>query len=260
MKDFTINLTNKAGKFLLKNFRKDYSLLSIRGVAKEIATKYDKSSDELIIRSLENRTPDYNIMTEESGFRDKKSEYTWCVDSLDGSSNFAVGNPLFAISVALLHHDKPILGIAHAPFLKETFVSEEGKGTLLNGRTVHVSDMNSLEKSYILTCEGKEKDNVRISRINSIIHPNVKDLKKLGSAALESGWVSCSRADAYITTSIDPWDVAAGVLFVEEAGGKVTDFEGNKWKPMKTDVFMSNGRIHDKILGILYRRNILNKK
>jgi len=255
MKKFTIDLTRRAGRFLLKNFRKDYSILSIRGVAKEVATKYDKMSDNLIVKALEKKTPTYNIMTEESGFRDKKSEYTWIVDSLDGSSNFAVGNPLFSISIALLQDNKPILGVAHAPFLKETFVAEEGKETLLNGRTVHVSDIDILEKSYILTCEGKAKDNVRISRINSILHPRVKDLKKLGSAALESGFVSCSRADAYLTTSIDPWDVAAGVIFVEGAGGKVTDFNGKEWRPVKTDVIMSNGKMHDKILGIINKLN-----
>jgi myo-inositol-1(or 4)-monophosphatase len=251
MKRFTIELTRRVGKSLLKNFRKDYSLLSIRGVAKEIATKYDKMSDELIVKALTKKTPSYNIMAEESGFKDNKSEYTWFVDSLDGSSNFAVGNPLFAISIALLNNNKPILGVAHAPFLKETFVAEEGKGTLLNGGIVHVSDIKNLERSYILTCEGKAKDNVRISRVNSILHPKTKDLRKLGAAALECGWVSCGRADAYLTTEIDPWDVAAGVLFVEEAGGKVTDFNGKKWKPVKTDFFMSNSKIHDKILRMI---------
>ena len=251
MKKFTIDLAKRVGRFLVKNFRKDYSLLSIRGVAKEIATKYDKMSDELIVKALEKKTPDYNIMAEESGTKDKKSEYTWYVDSLDGSSNFAVGNPLFSISIALLHDNRPILGVAHAPFLKETFVAEEGKGTLLNNREVHVSDVKTIGRSYILTCEGKAKDNVRISRINSILHPKVKDLRKLGSAALESGWISCSRADAYLTTEIDPWDVASGVIFVEEAGGKVTDFKGKDWRPVKTDVFMSNGKIHDKILRMI---------
>lgn len=248
MKEFTIDLSKEAGRFLLKNFRKDYSLLSIRGIAKEVATKYDKMSDDLIVKALIKKTPDYSIMTEESGLRDKKSEYTWIVDSLDGSSNFVVGNPLFAVSIALMHNDKPILGVAHAPFLKETFVSEEGKGTLLNDRIVHVSDIENLEKSYILTCEGKEKNNIRIGRINTILHPGVKDVKKLGSAALESGFVCCSRADGYLTTMIDAWDVAAGVILVEEAGGKVTDFNGKEWKPVKMDVAMSNGKIHDKIL------------
>jgi myo-inositol-1(or 4)-monophosphatase len=251
MKRFITQLTRKVGKFLLKNFRKDYSMLGLRGVAKEVVTKYDRISDEMIVKAISKKYPDYNIMTEESGFKDKNSEFTWMVDSLDGSSNFAVGNPFFSVSIALLHYDKPILGVIYAPFLKEMFIAEEGKGTLLNGKIAHVSGIEELSESYILSCEGGEKNNIRISRINSKLHPRVKDLRKLGSAALESAWVACGRAEAYLTTKIDPWDVAAGVIIVEEAGGKITDFKENVWKPIKTDVIMSNSKIHNKILSMI---------
>jgi len=250
MEKFAVDLVDKAGNFLLKNFRKDYELLGMRGLVKEVTTKYDKICDELIVKAISRKFPNYNLLTEESGFLNKNSEFTWVVDSLDGSGNFAVGNPFFSVSLALSHLDKPIFGVIFAPFLKELFIAEEGKGALLNGKTVSVSKIENLNECYIVSCEGGEKSNLRISKINANLHPKVKDVRKLGSAALECAWVACGRAESYITLSIEPWDIAAGVIIVKEAGGKVTDFKGNPWKPKKSDVIFSNGKIHNKILEI----------
>lgn len=250
MKEFAVELAKKTGKLLLKNFRKDYSILSLRGLAKEITTKYDKMTDRLIVKAISKKFPDYNILAEESGLRDRNSEFTWMVDSLDGSSNFAVGNPFFSISIALLHLNKPIFGVAYAPFLKELFTAEEGKGALLNGEEINVSKVEKLKESYLVSCEGGAKSNVRISRINASLHPKVKDMRKLGSAAIECAWVSCGRCEGYISTKMSPWDIAAGVILVKEAGGKITDFKGDAWKPVVCDVVFSNGRIHENILKV----------
>ena len=250
MKKFIIELSKKAGKFLLENFRKDSDLFRLRGTTKEIVTKYDKASDKMLVDALSKKFPDYNLLTEESGFRDKKSDFTWIVDSLDGSSNFAVGNPFFAVSIALVHHNKPILGVAYAPFLKELFVAEEGSGALLNSKAIHVSYIDQLDKSYFVWCEATG-GHLRMSRINANIQPKVKDLRKLGAGSLECAWVACGRADAFVVTQVEPWDVVTGTVLVSEAGGKVTDFKGNAWKPKRSDVVFSNGKIHDKILEIV---------
>lgn len=251
MRTFATSLAKKSGNILLKNFRKDHRLLRMRGVSKEIVTKYDKTVDKFIVKAITKKFPTYSILTEESGCRNKNSEFTWIVDSLDGSGNFAVGNPFFSVSLALVHLGKPILGVTYAPFLKELFIAEEGKGALLNGRPVCVSNIGQFRKCYLVSCEGGEKNNIRISKINAKFHPKVKDFRKLGSGALESGWVSCGRAEAYIATKISPWDIAAGVLLVTEAGGKVTDFRGKPWRPVNSDMVFSNGKVHGKILKIL---------
>lgn len=250
MKKSIIELSEKAGKFLLENFRKDSDLFRLRGTTKEIVTKYDKMSDKMLIDGLSKKFPDYNILTEESGLRDKKSDFTWIVDSLDGSSNFAVGNPFFAVSIALLHRGKPVLGVAYAPFLKELFVAEEGSGSLLNGKAIHVSDVEQLDKSYVVWCEATG-GNLRMSRINANIQPKIKDLRKLGAGSLECAWVACGRADAFIVTQVEPWDATAGAMLVLEAGGKLTDFKGKSWKPVRSDAVFSNGKIHDKILEVI---------
>ncbi len=251
MKNFAIATAKKASLYLIKNFKKDAKLLSKRGVAKEITIKYDKGSDKIIVNEIIKKYQNHNLLTEESGFIDKKSDFTWIIDSLDGSSNFAVGNPFFAVSIALMKGNELVLGVINAPILKEIFVAEKGKGAFLNGKRIHVSGTNELSNSYFVCCEGGDKTNARIAKINYIFHPLIKDLRKLGSAALEGAWVACGRAEVYITPNISPWDIAAAVLLVEEAGGKVTDFKGNEWQPKKSDIILSNGKIHDKVLSMI---------
>ena len=248
MKKFAISVAKKAGTFLLQNFRKDQGLVKKRGTAKELHLPYDIKSDKLIISEIKKKFPKHNLLTEESGFINNKSEYTWIIDPLDGSTNFARGNPFFAVSIALLKGNRLILGIVYAPFLKELYVAERGKGAYLNDKKLHVSRISKLSRSYFVSCEGGDATNRRIAKINALFHPLVKDMRKLGSAALESASVACARSEAYIVRQISPWDVAAGVLLVEEAGGKVTDFAGKTWMAKKSNVVFSNGKIHSQIL------------
>jgi len=248
---FALKVAKKASKFLIKNFKKDELLTKERGIAKEIATRYDKESDQLIIKMISKRFPKHNILTEESGMFDRKSEYTWIVDPLDGSSNFALGNPFFCVSIALMKNNELLLGVLDAPALKEVYCASVGKGAFLNGKRIKVSDVSELGKSYLLSCEGGEKTPERISKINFLLHSKAKDLRKLGSGALEAASVACGRAEAYITTNINEWDVSSAVLIVKEAGGRVSDFDGNEWQARKSDIVFSNGRFHQEILRII---------
>ena len=248
------NTAKKAGEFLLENFKKDELLFKERAMSKEIVTKYDKESDRIIIKELENNYPEHNILTEESGSIDKGSEYTWIVDSLDGTGNFASGNPFFSVSIALARNGEVILGVIYAPFLQEFYTAKKGEGAFLNDRKIAVSEISGISKSYIVTCEGGSKTNERLASIYSQVYPQVKDMRKLGSAAIEGGFVATGRADGYITLNIDPWDVAATVLITQESGGKASDFKGNDWKIEKTDLLISNSHIHEILL-----ENLKNK-
>ncbi len=250
-KDFAIRLAESSGEFLLQSFKKDETLISARGLSKEITTEYDIENDRFIIKKISETFPEHSILTEESGFIDRNSKYTWIVDSLDGSSNFALGNPFFSISIALMKDKKLTIGVIYAPYLRELYTAEASMGAFLNGKRINVSLVDSLDSSYLLTCEGGEKSNAKIARINALLHPGVKDLRKLGSAAIEGAWVASGRAEAYITTGIYPWDIAAAVLIVREAGGKVSNFEGREWKPEKSNIIASNGKIHEKLIELL---------
>jgi len=247
VKGFVYQVVKEASRLLIKNFGR---YKEKRGLAKEVVTKIDKAINELLVEKLKNKYP-FNFLSEELGFINNKSEFTWVIDPLDGTANFAVGNPFFSISIALLHEQKPIFGLIYAPILKELYLAEEGKGSYLNGRPIEVSKISSLRKSYILYCEGGSKTNARIAKINFLVHPKVKDIRKLGSAALECAWVASGRAEGYYTLKISPWDVAAGVLLVEEAGGKVTDFKGKTWKPKKCNFIATNERIHKRLLSLI---------
>lgn len=261
-----MRIIKKVGKFLKANFAKHRTLTQQRGTVKETVTRYDKLADRMIIKEIRKHYPSHNILTEESGFFDNKSQYTWIVDSLDGTSNFASSNPLFATSIALSRlpslgkDEQIILGIIFSPITRELFVAAKGKGAFLNGKSIKVSDVDKLSQSYILVCEGGERKRSRPAQIYKKLLPKTKDTRKLGSAALECAYVASGRFDGYATTKIEPWDIAAGALLVEEAGGKMSDFRGRKWNFSarggsamggKTDLIFSNSKIHSALVKML---------
>jgi len=248
---FIKKLTISAGKKALNFFKKDKSLIFLRGQSKEVVTKYDKILDKFIVSEIEKFFPKDSILTEESGFIKKNKENLWIVDSLDGSSNFANQNPFFSISVAFFQNKKPVLGAIFAPALNEFYFAKRGKGVFLNGKRIFVSKIKNLSKSYIVYCEGAEKNRKRVAKILSKIFPKVKDIRKIGSAGIESCWVAVGKVDAYFTTQIEVWDVVAGILIVKEAGGKITKFDGKNWKIEKQDLLFTNGFLHEEILPCL---------
>jgi myo-inositol-1(or 4)-monophosphatase len=253
-KELIDSLSRKAGDILMKHFRQDWALLKERSTAKEAATKYDKQVDRLIVEEIKRRFPRHSLLTEESGFLQGDPEWLWIVDSLDGTGNFANFNPFFAVCLALMHQDELLLGAIYAPAIDEFYFAAKGKGAYLNGVRIRVSNVSDLNQSYILYCEGGEKDRRRTGELLHKVYPQVTDIRKLGSAGLETAWVAAGKREAYFTTRIEPWDVAPGVLLVEEAGGKVSDFHGNPWKPQTSDLLFSNNELHEKILGLLSSR------
>jgi myo-inositol-1(or 4)-monophosphatase len=250
-KELIESLARQAGDALMKHFRQDWALLKERGTAKDVATKYDKEMDSLIVEEIKRHYPGHSLLTEESGFLEGDPDWLWIVDSLDGTGNFANFNPLFSVCIALMHQDELLLGAVYAPAIDEFYFAERDKGAYLNGTRIQVSDVSDLGQSYILYCEGGDRNKVRTGELLHEVYPHVTDIRKLGSAGLETAWVAAGKREAYYTTRIEPWDVAAGVLLVQEAGGRVSDFQGNPWEPQTSDLLFSNGKVHDNILGLL---------
>ena len=251
-----INFAREAGDFLLMNFRK--SSFNKRAHGKDIKTIYDIASEKLIKKTIMKKFPNHSILAEETGFMEKDDDYIWIIDPLDGTSNFVNSNPFFAIAIAFAFKGKLKLSVVYAPFLKELFYAEANKGSYLldlftnKKRRVRVSKINKLSDSYIVTCEGGEKDKKRISEIRKRLIMNALDVRKLGAGSLECAWVACGRSDAFVTTKISPWDIAAGALLVKEAGGEVLDFDGNDWSFLSTtDVIVTNGNLRSSLLSIL---------
>jgi myo-inositol-1(or 4)-monophosphatase len=245
------DLARTAGSFLLHHFREDPELLSLRTSAKEAATKYDRMSDDLIIAGIRSVFPQHSILTEESGLLQGDREWLWIVDSLDGTGDFANWNPLFSVCMALMHKGELVLGVVYAPAIDEFYLAERGSGAYLNGKRIRVSSNGDLQQSYLLYCEGGERDRQRTGAALAAVYPKVVDIRKIGSAGLETAWVAAGKGEAYFTMKIEPWDVAAGVLLVREAGGKVTDLRGGEWIVERGDLLFSNGKVHAPMLGLL---------
>ena len=222
--------------------------VSNRGLTKEITSVRDHEADKLIIDLISKRHPDHNLLTEETGAVDNGSPYTWVIDPLDGSSNYVNHNPFIAVSVCLALENKPITGVIFAPFINEIAVARRGHGCTLNGRRAVVSPTTDFSKSYSVGCPGGDKNNLRFAKMSGSLTEAIKDFRKMGSAAIEAYTVAAGRVDSFVTLNISPWDIAAGALCVEEAGGKVTNFNGEPWDMTKSDVCMSNGLIHDAVL------------
>jgi myo-inositol-1(or 4)-monophosphatase len=254
LKELLENLSQAAGEFLLDHFGKDRRLIGLRSSAKEAVTTYDKRADELIVQGIKKAYPDHSLLTEESGLLKGDPDWLWIVDSLDGTGNFANSNPLFSVCIAVMHQRELVLGAIYAPAINEFYLAEKGRGAYFNQRRIHVSENSLLGQSYLLYCEGGEKDRLRTGEMLSRVYPKAIDIRKLGSAGLETAWVAAGKGEAYFTTNIEPWDVAPGVLLVQEAGGEVTDFEGNQWRVERSDLLFSNGQVHSAMLDLLRRQ------
>ena len=242
------HLLSKYKRHHIEMYGSDTLSVSNRGLTKEITSSLDNEADQIIIETLSERYPGHNILTEETGIIDNGSPYTWIVDPLDGSSNYVNHNPFFAVSVCLARENIPITGVIFAPFIEELAVARRGHGCTLNGRPVYVSDTLELERAYIVGCPGGDLNNSRFATMSYVLNESIKDFRKMGSAAIEAYTVASGRVDAFATLNISPWDIAAGAVCVQEAGGLVTDFNGNPWNLDKSDVCMSNGKLHDSIL------------
>jgi myo-inositol-1(or 4)-monophosphatase len=217
----------------------------------EILTRADLLSEAIIIRNIRKNFPVHSILSEEKGMSKESSDYLWILDPVDGTTNFSMHNPLWAVSLALAYKQKIVLGIVHAPILNETFVAEKGKGAKLNGKKITVSQVKD-GKVLNTFCHGSTDEDIKKAvRYYSKQKISKLDCRQLGSASIELAYVASSRIESIVIPGAHAWDVAAGVLLVREAGGQVTDFKGKQWDLKSKDIAASNGLVHNDILKVL---------
>jgi len=234
-----IRIAGKAGKTLLGGFRKECPVE--RGTVKEVKLAYDLVADRIIRKEIESRFPGHSYVTEETGFVDKNSDFLWIIDPLDGTSNFADQNPMFAVSISLWRVGEPLLGVIEAPMMMERFTALRGHGSyhydLLRKKVskAKVSGVSKASDAYGVYCEGGVKNKRKSLALMSKYYLQVKDTRKLGSAAIELAFVGMGRSESYMTTGISLWDIAAGILFVSEAGGAILHLDGKpyEWKEFR---------------------------
>jgi myo-inositol-1(or 4)-monophosphatase len=244
-----------AGKFLKQSVGNIKTVETKFGQETNLVTEIDKKSEELIIGMIRKQYPDHDFLAEESGSHDRRSEYRWIIDPLDGTLNFTHAVPLFSVSIAVEHRGEIIAGVVHEPNLGELFTAEKGKGAFLNQKPIRVSRVNRLIESMIVTgfpyTIRDNPDNAVQHFVNMLMQ--AQGIRRLGSAAVDLAYVACGRFDGFWEVSLSPWDMAAGVLLVQEAGGRFTDFKGSASSVYGKQVVASNGLIHNMLVDILGR-------
>jgi myo-inositol-1(or 4)-monophosphatase len=245
----------EAGKFLKQSVGKIKSVETKLGQETNLVTEIDKASEALIIGMIKQHYPDHDFLAEESGSHDQKSEYRWIIDPLDGTLNFTHDVPLYSVSIAVEKAGEIIAGVVYEPNLDEMFTAEKGKGALLNNKSIHVSTVTRLIESMIVTgfpYTIQSNPDHAIERFENMLL-SAQAVRRLGSAAVDLSYVACGRFDGFWEVSLSPWDMAAGVLLIQEAGGRFTDFGGSPSTVYTKQVVASNGLIHDRMLEVLKR-------
>ncbi|HET7748778.1 MAG TPA: inositol monophosphatase family protein [Terriglobales bacterium] len=215
----------------------------------DLVTEADRASEALITKRIRERWPDHNILGEEGTRSEQGSEYRWYVDPLDGTTNFAHGFPVFCVSLALEYRDERVAAVILDPTREEMFTAEQGGGAFLNGKPIHVSSVGNLAECLVATGfpSHKRHKNPNIFFYHQITL-KTHGVRRAGSAALDLCDVACGRFDGFWEFNLNPWDTAAGVLIVQEAGGQVTRFDGQPFRIDSRETLASNGRVHEALL------------
>jgi myo-inositol-1(or 4)-monophosphatase len=237
------DIAREAGGLLMGYFHRHVAV-EYKGEA-DLVTVADRKSEALIRERIRERWPDHDILGEEEGLKDTGSDYRWYVDPLDGTTNFAHGFPVFCVSMALEHKGTRIAGVVYDPTRDELFLAERGRGAFLNQQPIHVSKIGKLAECLVATGfpSHKRHKNPNIFFYHQITL-RTHGVRRAGSAALDLCYVACGRFDGFWEFNLNPWDTAAGVLIVEEAVGKVTDFSGGPFQIDSRETVASNGLVH----------------
>jgi myo-inositol-1(or 4)-monophosphatase len=242
-------IAREAGALLMEHFARRVTI-EYKGEV-DLVTAADRASEQLVVDRLRARWPEHGIVAEEGTRSETGADYRWYVDPLDGTTNFAHGYPVFCVSIALVREKDGQLevGVLYDPTRDELFAAERGQGATLNGKPIHVSKTSRLQESILGTGFPSHK---RHKNPNIFFYHQITlrshGVRRAGSAALDLANVAAGRYDGFWEFNLNPWDTAAGVLIVQEAGGTVTRFDGTPFRLDSREVLASNGLIHAELI------------
>ncbi len=253
MLNFAIQIAREAGSLLIQR------LGAVKVLNKgdiDLVTEADIASENLIIERIRSYYPQHGILAEESGeavlVGGKQSDWKWIIDPLDGTTNYAHGYPCFCVSIALEHAGNLEIGVVYDPVRDEMFAAERGRGATLNERTIHVSSVEDLNSAML--CTGfpynvRERPDFARGFVNFTLQAQA--VRRDGSAAIDLAYVACGRFDGFWEDGLNPWDIAAGVLLIQEARGRVTNYINEPLSIYTPKVVASNGLVHEAMLRVL---------
>ena len=255
MLNFAIQTARDAGHLLAERLGRSLRIENKSEI--DLVTESDLASERLIIDRIKTYYPRHSILAEESGAMspataDAQSEWRWIVDPLDGTTNYAHGYPCFCVSIALEHRGEIELGVIYDPMREELFSAERGEGAALNGRRIQVSPTPNLASALLCTgfpYDVRERGEFARHFANFIM--NAQAVRRDGSAALDLAYVACGRFDGFWEEGLRPWDVAAAVLMIVEAGGRVTHYDGSAFDIYGAPILASNSLVHEQMMRVL---------
>ena len=249
LKTTLINAVNAGASELTRFFNKSFTVSNKQGI-NNLVTEADHASEKAILNVIKKEFPNHYILSEEAGEIIQDSNYKWIVDPIDGTVNFAHGIPICCVSIAIEHEGEIIMAAVYNPNLNELFFAEKGRGSSLNGSKISVSEKINVINACLVTgfpYTYLDMSNGPLQAFERFIRKGIP-VRRLGSAAIDLCWVAAGRFDGFYEHKLEAWDSAAGYLIVEEAGGRVSDFNGNKFSHYQPHVLATNGKIHDEML------------
>lgn len=253
MKSTLLDVIKKAGALVKEGFEQEYEISHKDGI-NNLVTAIDQASEKYIVGALSKAFPDHGFVGEEFGNSNENAAFKWIIDPIDGTVNFAHRVPLCCVSIALAYNEEVLLGTVYNPMMNELFFAEKGKGAFLNDKAIKVSSKSNIETAFLVTgfpYHFPESDIHPLDVFTKVVGKGLP-VRRLGSAALDLCWVACGRFDAFWEYNLQAWDIAAGYLIVEEAGGRVTNFKKEPYTIWDKETLATNTIIHDDMLQLLF--------
>lgn len=248
-----IDISKQAGSFIREQ-RKTFSAdkIELKGL-NDLVSYVDKTAEEIIVKALAEVLPEAGFITEEKTINKTGDRYNWIVDPLDGTTNFIHGLPVFSVSIALQEYDELVLGVVYEVNMDECFYAWKGSPAYLNGDIIKTSDSPTIDQSLLATgfpYHDFTKQPAYIGLFTELMK-SCHGLRRLGSAAVDLAYTACGRFDAFYEYNLNPWDVAAGIVIVRQAGGQVVNFKGGDEILNSRELLATNGKITVEMLSVI---------
>jgi myo-inositol-1(or 4)-monophosphatase len=252
LKEVLMQATKEAGGIIQDYFQGSFKVDNKEGI-NNLVTEVDTAAEKRIIDIIKEHFPGHSIISEETGEQMQDSPYQWIIDPIDGTVNFAHGIPICCVSIGLLYQEEMILGAVYNPMMNELFFAEKGKGATLNGSRISVSGKRDFKRACLVTgfpYKWPDATEHPVKVFERFILEGLP-VRRLGSAAIDLCWVACGRFDGFWEYNLSSWDIAAGYLIVQEAGGRITDFSGSAYSVFDKETLATNGHIHEDMLKLI---------
>jgi myo-inositol-1(or 4)-monophosphatase len=248
-----IQAARQGGAILLDYAKKGFQIHQ-KEQAINLVTEADLRSEEAVIQTIHQAFPTHQILSEEQGLQDiPTNPIKWIIDPLDGTTNFAHGFPLYNVSIGVEYEGACVLGVVYDPTRNELFLAQKGKGATLNGTRIHVSATPKLNEALLVTGFAYDVHTAKDNNLKEFcaFTLRARGMRRTGTAAIDLCYIACGRFDGFWELQLNPWDTAAGKIMVEEAGGKMTNYQGEPYSIYGTTLIATNGRIHQEMIEVL---------